>query len=352
MKIAPAIPLALALFAAASCHENPDSGDGGGEIVSPAAVTTIKLEKKTIAATVTAYGTVVAQPNELVSVSVQYESKVSHLLVSAGELVKESQPLIEVEPSPDTKLALADAHSASETAKAQLEQTQKRFDLKLAVNTDLQLAIQTARDAQAKLDSLDARGAGSATTLKAEIAGILASIDVSVGQIVAAGSPLLAIVPAKKIEVRLGVEAENSGHLKAGQPVKLSAVNQDGLSGDGEIRLIASRINPQTRLVDVFVSVPPDLPLLLDGFVRGEIKIEEKTAFVVPRQAVLPDGDGQILFTVADGHAVKHSVIPGLETDTETEVTGGDLKAGDEVITTGNSQLEDGMAVTTGEEGI
>jgi membrane fusion protein (multidrug efflux system) len=168
-----------------------------------------------------------------------------------------------------------------------------------------------------------------------------------VGKIVAAGSPLLAIVPAKKIEVQLGVEPENSSHLKAGQPVTLSAVNQDGVSGEGKIRLIASRVNPQTRLVDVFVIVSPDLPLLLEGYVRGEIQIEEKIAFVVPRQAVLPDEDGEILFTVVNGHAKKHTVTPGLETDAETEVTGGDLKPGDEVVTTGNSQLEDGMPVTT-----
>ncbi len=350
MKIPPAIPLALALFAAGGCKKNADASAGGdGEITPTATVSTIKLEMKPIAATVTAYGTVVAQPNELVSVSVQYESKVSHLLVSAGELVTEGQPLIEIEPSPDTKLALADARSAAETAKTQLQQTQKRFDMKLAVNSDLQQAKQAARDAQTKLESLDARGAAGSATLKAEIAGILASIDVSVGQIVAAGSPLLSIVPSRKIEVRLGVEAENSGHLKPGQPVNVSAVNQDGVSGEGKIRLIASRVNPQTRLIDVFVTVPPDLPLLLDGFVRGEIKIEEKTAFVVPRQAVLPGEEGQTLFTVADGKAVKHDVTPGLETDTETEVTGGGLKAGDEVVTTGNAQLEDGMAVTTGE---
>lgn len=347
MKIPLTRSLALALLVATGCQKNPDSG--GEEIIPTVMVSTVKLEKKPIAATVTAYGTVVAQPNELISVSVQYECKVNHLLVSAGELVKEGQPLAEIEPSPDTKLALADARSAAETSKIQLEQTQKRFDMKLAVNADLQQAKQVARDASAKLESLDARGASAATTLAAETGGVLVSIDVTVGQIAAAGIPLLSLVPARKIEIRLGVEPENSSHLKTGQSVAISAVNQDGVSGEGKIRLIASRVNPQTRLVDVFVTVPPDLPLLLEGYVRGEIEIERKTAFVVPRQAVLPSESGQILFTIAGGHAVKHTVTLGLETEIETEVTGDDLKAGDDVVTTGNSQLEDGMPVTTTE---
>jgi RND family efflux transporter MFP subunit len=350
MKRKSIFPLALALFATAGCQSKSDSGSDGAEAeISPtAAVKTVKLERKQIAATVTAFGSVVAQPNELVSVSVQYESKVSHLLVSAGELVKGGQPLIEVEPSPDTKLALADARSAAESAKFQLERTQTSFEMKLAVNAELQQARQAARDADAKLESLIGRGAGEAATLKAETAGVLESIDVSTGQIVAAGSPLLAIVPSRKIEIRLGVEGEDVGHLKVGQPVKLSAVNQDGVSGEGKIRLIASRVNPQTRLVDVFVTVPPDLPLLLDGFVRGEIRIAKKTGLVVPRDAVLPGEEGETLFTVAGGRALKHSVTPGIETDTETEITGPDLKPGDEVVTEGNSQLEDGMQVTTG----
>ncbi|MEI7954842.1 MAG: efflux RND transporter periplasmic adaptor subunit [Verrucomicrobiota bacterium] len=341
--------LALVL-ATSACHRTgPAAGKAEDEVKATATVKTAKLGKELMATTLTAYGTVVAQPGELVGVSVQYESKVMRLLVSAGEPVKEGQPLIEVEPSPDTKLQLAQATSAAESARSQLEQMERRFEMKLAVNQDLQQARQTARDAAAKLSSLIARGAGERTTLKAELSGLLASIDVRIGQIVPAGAPLLALVPARKIEVLLGVEPENAGRLHEGQSVRLHAVNQDALEGTGGIRLVTRRVNPQTRLVDTFVTVPPDIPLLLDGYVCGEIRVEEKNAFVVPRDAVLPDEDGSVLFTVRDGHAVKHQVTTGLETDDLTEVSGNTLREGDEVVTTGNYQLQDGMAVSCSE---
>ena len=343
------ILLALAL-ATTACHKSSHVEGEAADAVKPtAAVQTVKLEKSTIAATITAYGTVVAQSDQLLSVSVQYESKVVRLLVSAGETVQESQPLIEVEPSPDTKLQLAEATSASDSAQIQLEQAQNRFSMKLALNQELQLAKQAARDTAATLSSLTARGAGERVILNAEASGQVASIDVRIGHIVPAGSPLLSVVPGRRIEALLGVEPESAGRLHEGQKVHLVSVNQEGVEGDGTIRLITRRVNPDTRLVDAFATLPSDVPFLFAGYLRSEIEVEQKDALVVPRDAVLPDDDGSILFTVRDGHAVEHKVVTGLETDTRTEVTGEDLQVGDEVVTVGNHQLEDGMAVEKSE---
>jgi membrane fusion protein (multidrug efflux system) len=336
---------AVAFSACRKSASDEESADGG---VTPTAnVQTMKLERGTISATVTAYGTVIAQPGELESISVQYESKVVRLLVSEGQPVAKEQALIEIEPSPDAKLALLEAETAAETAQTELEQTKKRFSMKLAVNSELQQAQHAARDAEAKLASLQQRGAGGRTTLKSDLNSIVSTIEVRMGQIVAPGSPLLSLVPEKQIEVRLGVEPEDAGHLKIGEKVRIIAVNQEGDEVTGEIRLVTRRVNPQTRLVDVFASVLPDVPLLLDGYIRGEIRTEENQAFIVPRDAVLPGENGSVLFTVRDGHAVRHEVAVGLETDTETEVKGGDLRVGDEIVTVGNYQLEEGMAVNT-----
>lgn len=343
------ILFAFALVTTA-CHKPDSDEEKEAEKVKPTAtVQTVKLEKSSITATVTAYGTVIAQPGELESVSVQYESKVIRLLVSAGEPMKEGQSLIEIEPSPDTKLQLAEAESSAESTRLQLEQTQRRYEMKLAVNQDLQKAQQEARDAAAKFTSLKARGAGERTVLTSDLNGLLATIDVRIGQIVPAGAPLLSLVPGRKIEILLGVEPETAARIHEGVKVHISSANQEGVAGDGTIRLVTQRVNPETRLVDTFVTVPTDVPFLLDGYVRGEIPVEEKNAFVVPRDAVLPGEDGSTLFTVRDGHAAEHKVVTGLETDTQTEVTGDDLHEGDEVVTAGNYQLEDGMAVEKAE---
>jgi membrane fusion protein (multidrug efflux system) len=341
------INLTAILMACALSACSPSGEEASAPVIAPtASVKTAKLEKARIAETITAYGSVIAQPDELESLSVQYESKMVRLLVTAGEPVAVGQALIEVDPSPDAVLLLGEAKSAAEFSEKQLEETRRRFDMKLAVNQELQQAIQSASDAKAKLTSLEARGSGERAKLQADLAGIVSTIDVRIGQIVTAGSQLLSIVPDDHIEVHLGVEPNDAASLKAGAAVDLVLVSDDSVQISGKIRLITRRVNPQTRLVDTFVSVAPDARLLLDGYVRGRIEIRSEEALVAPRSAVLPDKESAIVFTVLDGHAVEHKVTTGLESDTHTAVISDTLKVGDALVITGNYVLEDGMAVT------
>ena len=66
---------------------------------------------------------------------------------------------------------------------------------------------------------------------------------------------------------------------------------------------------------------------------------------VVPKTAVLPEGDNFYLFTISDKKAVKHTVKLGIQTPNQVELLSADLKAGDEVVTAGNYELTDGATV-------
>ncbi len=84
----------------------------------------------------------------------------------------------------------------------------------------------------------------------------------------------------------------------------------------------------------------------MDGYVRGEIQRTEKETLVVPRSAVLPNESREFeVFTVANNRAVKHTVKIGAENPQEMQVIADDLHPGDFVVTVGNYELEDGMAV-------
>ena len=86
--------------------------------------------------------------------------------------------------------------------------------------------------------------------------------------------------------------------------------------------------------------------MLLGEHVQASIDVEKKgNALVAPRSAVLPDGDTQVLFTVRNGKAVRHEMTLGIASGDRVEVTGADLHAGDLVVTLGNYELTDGMAV-------
>src|SRR6267378_2192499 len=319
-----------------------------GKAAGPVAqVQVTKIERKTITEKVIVYGSVVAQPGKTHSMSVAFETRVRHILVAPGQFVKENDALTEIELSPAAQVQFQQAKNAAEAARKELKQTQERFNLKLATNQDLSAAEKTARDAEAQLTALQRAGAGGDNRIHADMAGVIAKVNVQDGQIVAPGSPLVEIVAENEIEVKLGVEAEDLSAAQDGAPVTIFPVNDPTAQQvEGSVRLVTRRIDPATRLVDVYVALPEGTKLLLDGYVRGEIQRTEKDALVAPRAAVLPNEAREYeVFTVANNHAVRHSVKIGLENPNEVQVIGGDLHENDAVVTVGNYELEDGMAV-------
>jgi len=306
-----------------------------------------KLERKTITEKVIVYGSVVAQPGKTHSVSIAFETRVRHILVAPGQFVRENDPLVEIELSPGAQVQFQQAKNAAEAARKELKQTQERFNLKLATNQDLSAAEKTARDAEAQLGALQRAGAGGDNRIHSDISGVIAKVDAQDGQIVPPGGPLVEIVAENEIEVKLGVEPEDLSAAQQGAPIAIFPVNDPTAAQvEGSIRLVTRRIDPTTRLVDVYVALPEGTKLLLDQYVRGEIQRTEKEALVVPRSAVLPNESREFkVFTVANNRAITHTVKIGAENPREMQVIADDLHPGDSVVTVGNYELEDGMAV-------
>ena len=312
-----------------------------------AQVQVAKVQRKTVTEKVIAYGSVVAQPGKTHSVSIAFETRVRHVLVAPGQFVRENDPLIEIELSPAAQVQFQQAKNAAEAAQKELKQTQERFNLKLATNQDLSAAEKTARDAEAQLTALQRAGAGGDNRVHSDVAGVIAKVNAQDGQIVPPGNPVVEIVAENDIEVKLGVEAEDLSAAQEGASVTIIPLNDPTAPKvEGTIRLVTRRIDPATRLVDVYVTLPAGTKLFLDGYVRGEIQRTEKNALAVPRSAVLPNESREFeIFTVANNHAIRHTVKIGAENPNEIEVIANDLHEGDPVVTLGNYELEDGMAV-------
>ena len=312
-----------------------------------AQVQVAKVQRKTVTEKVIAYGSVVAQPGKTHSVSIAFETRVRHVLVAPGQFVRENDPLVEIELSPAAQVQFQQAKNAAEAAQKELKQTQERFNLKLATNQDLSAAEKTARDAEAQLTALQRAGAGGDNRVHSDVAGVIAKVNAQDGQIVPPGNPVVEIVAENDIEVKLGVEAEDLSAAQEGAPVTIIPLNDPTAPKvEGTIRLVTRRIDPATRLVDVYVTLPAGTKLFLDGYVRGEIQRTEKNALAVPRSAVLPNESREFeIFTVANNRAIRHTVKIGAENPNEIQVIANDVHEGDPVVTLGNYELEDGMAV-------
>ncbi len=336
------------LFSCGSRHTE-DSNAGQEEASTPvASVKTAPIKKGTMEETLLVYGEIVPAPGSLQSISVPFECKVRRVMVNVGQDVTQAEPLVEIEPSPDTSLKFRQAQNTYETAKQSLKHVQDRFDLKLATNDQLLQAKQTAQQAELDLQSMKERGINGSRQLQADVDGLVSAISVQDGAIVPAGSPLLQLVTQRRLEARLGVESEDIERVKPEMPVSLSFLNAPASPAlTGWVRRVSHSVTAATRVVDVFVSLPPSRKLLLAQSVLGKITVASAQGLVVPRSAVLPEEDKFVLFTVENGHAVKHVVKIGLGSKDEINVIAPGLAAGQPVVLLGNYELKDKMPVVT-----
>jgi RND family efflux transporter MFP subunit len=288
------------------------------------------------------YGVVTAQNSDVSVLSLPFESRVKRVFVMSGQRLDSESPVIEIEPSPDTQLQMLQAKLSVQSATRDIQQTRQRYNAHLATNQDLLQSEQNLQVARLKLDSLEKQGADGVQQLKAS--GLISKVDVQPGQVVPAGSPLLEVAASARIQVRLGIEPSDAAALRLQDRVVISSVDSTR-STEGKIQMISQRINPDTRMIDLFVSLPPDAAMPLDASVRGELTIAAADALIVPRSAVLPDDGGYSLFTVDHEKATEHKVTLGVQNDDSMQISGDGLAAGQAVVILGNLELEDGMSV-------
>ena len=327
-------------------HEAAPEPEKEQETKPVAKVQVASLTKKKIEEELTAYGTIAPAPGAARTLSVPYECRVKKVIVTVGQLITAGDALIEIEPGPDAALSLKQAQAELAVSGKDLKGVQDRFEMKLATQQDLTAAEQRNRNAQLLVASLESRGIGKQGVLKSEAGGVVSAIAVQQGQIVPAGGALLETVGEGQIAVRLGVEDEDKDYLHPGDTVALHLVNAPNDEAvAGKISIIGRQLNPATRLVDVFVTLPTPSRLLLNSYVRGVARMASATGLVAPRAAVLPVEGQNIMFTVENNRAKKIVVRLGLENQNEVQVTGEGLKEGAQVVVQGNAELEDGMAV-------
>ena len=195
--------------------------------------------------TVTAYGAVVASPENVQTICVPFECRVRRVLAVAGQAVETDTKLIEVEPSPEALLALSDARTTQQAAVRDLVQVQQRLEMKLATKSELSAAEQAVQLAQSKLDSLEKQGV-EARPLSAGLSGLVSTVAVQEGQTVPAGGTLLEVVPADRIQVKLGVEPSQARQLKPGQAVHIETVQgAQPVKVDGELKMVGAARQPR-----------------------------------------------------------------------------------------------------------
>ncbi|HVC37737.1 MAG TPA: efflux RND transporter periplasmic adaptor subunit [Gammaproteobacteria bacterium] len=334
----------ITALAAPLAHADTDAQPAATQSVT-ALVKTTPITGRRVAESLPVYGTVEPVPRENLSLAAPRDSIIAGVAVNSGERVRKGQVLITLTPTPASRTAFVQAQSAQRYAATALTRIRTLYKEHLATRDQVTAAEKALTDAQATLAAAQQAGGGGALHLRAPGDSVVMGVAVNTGERVAANTTLLVLAVQGSLQARLGVAPEQAALVHTGQTATLTSVFDAQVTATGEIAGVGGMLDRSTGLVDVFVPLPPKSERFLPGTqVQGAITLVNNHSLAVPRAAVLRDTQGAYVFIVRNHMAHRVNVKTGADDGTWIAVSGA-LKAGEPVVTLGNYELQDGMAV-------
>lgn len=307
-------------------------------------VKTVALQQRPMADTVSGFGVISPDTRSVQEISLPRPGQVVALWVTVGQSVKKGASLLEFGTSADAALGYQQARQAVDFAQSEVARNEQLVSQQLATQSQLAAAKKFLADAQAALHAQEAIGADrSRERVVAPFDGVVVAIQAAPGNRLTAGAAVLQLAKASGQRILLGVEPDEVSRIRPGMAVSVVPVFNTEREIPGRVAQVSGMINPQTQFVDVLVEVPGN-GLMPGTRVRAEIQLSQRTVWVVPRSAVLQDVHGAYLFQVREGKARRVDVHTGLERNGLIAVQGV-FNAGEPVVSLGNYELRDGMAV-------
>ncbi|MEO5660187.1 MAG: efflux RND transporter periplasmic adaptor subunit, partial [Polaromonas sp.] len=184
--------------------------------------------------------------------------------VSAGQVLAQLDPQDYRLAADAARAQVAAAASNRNLAAADFKRYQALKDQNFISGAELERRQTTLKAAQAQLQQAQSQLAvqGNQTdyaVLKADVSGIVTSVDAEPGQVVAAGAPVLRIAADGVRDVVFSVPEDKVAGLKVGAPVTLRVWAQS-TELPGRVREVAASSDPVTRTYPVKVSMDTKSP--------------------------------------------------------------------------------------------
>lgn len=232
---------------------------------------------------------------------------------------------------------LAQALAQLESARAQVRRAEvDRARIAKGASPE-DVAIVQAQVDQARLNVEVARKRLRDLELRALTAGVLATWNPRVGDLVSPGTPVGTLLSPTKYYVKVAIDESEIGRVRVGQSVRVSleAFQNIVLSGTVE-RISLSGMSAQGIVTyDVWVTLEEQgLPLRPMMTALLDIIVETKeNVLLVPNRALRRDREGVYVEVVENGVPKRANVQVGVSDAEMTEVVAG-LEEGQEVVTT------------------
>ena len=299
--------------------------------------------------------------------------KTAMIYVDIGSEVKAGDELLTLEAN-DLAANVAQARANVETARSSLETARIDYDVQRQNFERYKVLVQQGALAQADFENKyalpfakakeTAMNGAAAQVRQAEaslqlalanyqnsiivspISGIIVAKNVNVGEMASPQVTLLSVVNMDKVFLMASIEEEKINQITIGTqvPVKIGAVANRLVTGTVTNIALASGSTSKTYLVKVLID-NPDHTLKPGMFAEIAWKGKTGTKVAVPKTAIIREQGKDYVWIVKDGAAFRQGVLLGAA-DTIKVIVEEGLEDGQDVVTSQQEMLKDGMHVT------
>lgn len=282
-----------------------------------------------------------------VTITSQIARKISAILVKSNEQVSKDQLLVTLD-SKRLQAAFEQAKATYNDEKRILAEYQKLMKRKAITQTEHETQQAKVDVAKASLDI--AQSDLDETKIRAPFAGVIGLNDLSLGEYVTVGQPLLYLDDTSKMQLDLDVPEQYIANTVVGLKVLATTSAYPTKIFTGVVKYIDSRVNPDKLSVKVRVLFDNTKganshELLKPGMLmNAKLLFKPHQALVVPAQAVEYVGTERFVYRVIEHKAIKTKVTLGQRLNDQVVVESG-LSKGDLVVVEGVVNMREGISV-------
>ncbi|RYY07731.1 MAG: efflux RND transporter periplasmic adaptor subunit [Sphingobacteriaceae bacterium] len=302
-------------------------------------VSTIEVKAGNFTNYVQIQGKIDAQDN--VTAYPQSPGTITAINARPGQHVSKGQILVQLDNSV-LKQNIAQAQSQISLLNTLFQRQKNLWDQKIGTEVQYLQAQTNLQSAQKQAAAL--RQQSDMYRIISPISGTIDQMDLKLGQVAQPGVTGIRIVNADVLKVKADVPESYSGSVGTGNNVKILVPDAND-SLVTKITFAAKAIDPTSRSFAVEIKLPARKSLRPNMTAILKIADYNKSkAISVPVKAIQKSEDGDYVFINNSGTAKRKNVKVGTTYGGQSEILSG-LSAGDQLITAGATDIEDGDKV-------
>lgn len=282
------------------------------------------------------------RPDEEVELSFETSGKIVAINFTEGTRVKKGDLLAKINDRP-LQAQLQKLQAQKKLAEEKEFRQRSLLDRDAISRESYDQIVTELETIQADINLIEARI--SETELRAPFDGIIGLRYLSEGSYANTSTKIARLVKISPLKVEFSIPERYADMIKIGYPItfKIDGVPEDF---NAVVYAVDPKVDLNTRTIIIRALYPNRNEELKSGrFASVTLLLSQiDDAKAIPTEALVPEMEGEIVYTYKSGKSSRQSVTIGLRTASEIQILNG-LNFGDTLLTTGILQLRHNLPV-------